>query len=470
VVMVLSLLTPMGPVFAADGGGLGAMATGQPAASPSFTYSPSDSTYSEQATGRFYVRADSIDDGYLSYEWHRSAAYDAPQDKTASAAAIKATAQEFTTDNADASLKADGTKSVLDFTTSSVDATAYYYYWATVTNHVDSNGDGDTNDSGETNYLDSGLAEAKVVDRAMKLSAEMYDSYQYLYPELQNGDFSALNTNDNYSINVVPNASGFPSFGWQTTHYATLSGYTPRCIEIRGNGRAESNNGGNSNEDIGYTSYGFDPNRDELKSYQHGAYAELSAAAYSSIFQEIATIPGKIYEWSLDHITRPPNGNDRPDVMAVVIGASLNSAEDYGSTTSYYNKYNASTNIDSQGTFNSKALTAPENGGPYVYGVNQYTYFQTIVNQVMSENGITAGSYTDTDTTHYFSRNFNSVPQVYSTKYNDKTYYVSLSSATKDFSNNESGSRWRHRSGSYTVPAGQGTSVFAFVNIYSTSA
>ncbi|MDR0414509.1 MAG: hypothetical protein LBH84_03745, partial [Prevotellaceae bacterium] len=410
------------------GGNVSAQTT-KNAQPPVITKEPVGGTFAKKATLRLSLQASSPDGGVLTYKWYSQG----PNDPKPL-------------------LIPNASESVLHDTTPG--DSGIYYYHCVVINTIIVNG---------TPTLDSSTsqpAKVKIVDRSVKQAAAKYDSYQYLYPELQNGNFSVFTATakDNWGVNVVPDNSGFPSFGWQTTHYATAPyGYTPRCIEIRGIANPTYTG-------IPYTGYDLDPNRDELAPTQHGSYAELSAAAYSSIFQEIATVPGKIYEWSLDHITRSPFGKNNPDVMGVVIGASLNLPEDYGATTSYYNKLNNTTNIESI----DNSLTSASRGGPYVYGVNQYTYFQAIVDKVMAENGIVKGIYSETnEPKHYFSKDFNSFPQTYTTVYNGNVYYVSLSSATRDFDNNEPGSRWRHRSGSYTVPAGQGTTVFAFVNIYS---
>jgi hypothetical protein len=427
--------------------------TGDPAREPLISLNPADATYAKSATLRAHVNAMSPDGGYLTYKWYISGKYNNPLDgenadhtlSDSQKTAIKTGAAEI----------ADQTSAILTATTPS--EAGYYYYWAVITNNKDANDDGLISGDDETALHETSFATIKIIGRSSKNTAEKYNTYQYLYPSLQNGDFSVLNQTGTLAANPVPDANGFPGYGWQTTHYS-------RTLEIRGNANYVND---------GYTGYNFSA-QDEIRSDQHGAFCELSASAYSSIFQEISTVPGKVYEWSIDHITRKPyaEGNavtNRPDVLAVVIGANLNEAADYGSTTSYYNKVNANTAANA-------TYTTAANGGPYVYGTDRYTYFQAIVDQVMVDNGIAPGEYNSTNRDEYFSPDFNSVDRSYTTTYNGSVYYVFLSSATRDmgpFSStgvSANGSRWRHRSGVYTVPKGQGTSVFAFVNIYSQSA
>ncbi|MDR1798326.1 MAG: InlB B-repeat-containing protein, partial [Bifidobacteriaceae bacterium] len=421
----------------------------QPAAADTIHFSKQPverSTYARQGTMRLSVQAEATDGSALTYQWKWSTKADksSPQNVTGQ----------------------DGSDTRAVLTATAPDTPSTYYYWVEVT-------------AGDTT-APSSVAQVVVVNRAIKDTATKYDSYQYLYTSLQNGDFTALNTSNTYTLNITPDTTGFPSFGWQTTHYATTASYRPRAIELRGNGRAEDNHPAGTSGETVYTGYGLQA-QDELLASQHGAYVEMSAAASSSLFQEIATVPGKVYEWSMDHITRKPytEGTEavqnRPDVMAVVIGAGINTEADYGSTTDYYNKTAAGTNILTAGElWNNKTLDAEANGGPYTYGVNQYTYFQAIVNKVLTENNIQAGEWDSTNVNDYFAASFNSVDRSYSTTYNGHAYYVFISSATRDLkygtAQAETGSRWRHRSGSYSVPAGQGTTVFAFVNVYSSSA
>ncbi|MDR2672597.1 MAG: Ig-like domain repeat protein [Coriobacteriales bacterium] len=407
--------------------GIGTLATGQPAAAPQFTHNPADSVYSEAASGRFYVRASSIDGGYLSYQWYRSQAYDAPQNKTQNADAIKATGTAFTADNPDPILKADGTKSTLDFTTPTVEATTYYYYWTTVTNHVDSNGNDTTTDPGETNYLDSGIAEVKVVNKTLS-------------PSLVLGDFESF---ANIGVGVRPIVDYWPSstypFAWNST--------------------VNENHGGNRSNNNGIGKV-FDINphgtwRTGLEDGKHGTYSiEIAPFYAASAYQEIATVPGKIYEWSFDHACR--YSAKSPDVMALIIGPAVNDKNEYGKYVSnepdYWNTLKASTT--------PTQFTPPYPAdGDYPYGINNHsnaaginsnndTYFLAILNQMMKDYGL--------KTSQLPSVANNS--EGFATTYYGKNYYVYIASTI--FSE-----AWKTKSGAYTVPAGQGTTVYGWLDI-----
>ncbi|MDR2296024.1 MAG: hypothetical protein LBD95_04425, partial [Clostridiales Family XIII bacterium] len=145
-VLVLALLLPILPSVprvAADG-----------VEAPRIVRQPSDGTYSEQATARFYVRASSPDDGYLTYAWYISGPYNAPipADRTGDLTGVKIEGAE---------------SSVLTTLTPAVTGTLYYYYWVEIQNHS----------GGETSTsLRSRAALAKIVDKALQ-------------PQLMNGDF-----------------------------------------------------------------------------------------------------------------------------------------------------------------------------------------------------------------------------------------------------------------------------------------
>ncbi|MDR1029048.1 MAG: hypothetical protein LBL63_06480, partial [Clostridiales Family XIII bacterium] len=421
-------------------GGFLQAALGAPAQPPTFTHNPADSTYSEEADARFYVRADSGDGGYLTYEWHRSKAYDEPQDKNVNAEDIKNDgASTFDPGSDDASLKADGTKSVLDFKTPVVDETTYYYYWVTVTNHIDSNGDGDTLDNNETNSMDSGVAEAKVVDR--KLSTE-----------LQNGDFATFNnlpafnsgqwTSNNYYVetplSVVP--------GWDTTANGNSDSSKGKTLEIQvvgGSAYLYKNNPWDAQNRLGHGVNGTET----APLY----FAELCCITPSSLYQEIATVPGKIYEWSLDHAATRTN-NALEDVMAVVIGAAINEQDDYRGDLGTTNRYQSDVTVGNH----AKGYWNGQNFGPfdYPYGENG------------SVDGKTTTTYfTDICMKLATSRGYDSMAGLAANKgetfiqsYNGYDYYVYICSSVR---------KWTHYAGTYTVPAGQGTTVFGFVTLQS---
>ncbi|MDR1954064.1 MAG: hypothetical protein LBQ21_06290 [Clostridiales Family XIII bacterium] len=419
------------PVLGADKLGAGQ------AAQPKISRNPSASTFSKNADARFYVNASSNDGGYLTYQWHISKPYADPVDGVNQG---DSNIDNDIKNDPGASLIADGTKYVLTTKTPDVSATTYYYYWVTVTNNKDFNGDGDTDDSGERASLDSAFSETKVVNRTLFTSVQYGDFEAYTTAKLTDGWYGILR-------NFHP-SQGF----WNTTHEGTPDGRewsTGKQLEI---GSAYVTNGGNRTRQ-----------------------AELSAFSSSTIYQEIATVPGKIYEWSIDHAARTERVSDtNPDVVAVVVGPAINAETDYDDmgVTNYWNKVSPTEfNNKNITTTTSKAFPTPftfsygasptlvnstcaavEYGGAYAYGVNMNTHFNAIVTQVMSQNDITSNDYNNA--------NFNSTDRTYTTAYGGKTYYVYISSSPRN-------GRWNKRNGVYTIPEGQGTTVFGFVSISS---
>ncbi|MDR1293078.1 MAG: hypothetical protein LBJ91_06780, partial [Clostridiales Family XIII bacterium] len=436
--------------------------TGAAAKPPTFTHDPDDSVYSESADARFYVRADSIDNGYLTYEWRRSKAYSEPQNKMTSAAAIKADAgaSAFDPSNDEAGLKADGTKSVLDVKTPEVNGMAYYYYWVRVTNHVDSNGDGDTDDDDETNWLDSGLAEAKVVDRTLE-------------DHIINGDFSTIVDKGLDTPGIRSEHRGWGSFpnemipGWDTTHFQVNQAedsrpYAGKQYEIQSLDTTMPNSIGTSgNTTPDDTTAGHGLNGSNTAPYY---VCELADQDYSSIYQEIATVPGKIYEWSLQHSAI---NSSQKDVMAVIIGASINEKSDYGSDATY--RW-----VDPVQVHDSQAPYVGDRTYEYPYGQHASAVYE--YGSVPS--GKTAGYPIYDESSSYFydilmklakeKYGSSTNPTVfkdhagesYDITYNGNIYYIYIAS---------SGTKWTNYNGSYTIPAGQGTTVFSFVGISSPS-
>jgi hypothetical protein len=343
---------------------------------PVIARQPAGATYSKNATARFYVNAYSIDGGYLEYQWYRSAPFSAPQ---SGANTVKAGATAL----------AGGVEAMLITTTPAVDGTTYYYYWVKITN----------NKNGDSDFVESSFALTKVVNRT-------------LHTSLMQGDFEGMGA----SVSVPLGAY------WNTTH----DGKTPDAI---------SGFGGNSTYPkkvleiypTAIYNYGNKPYNNNSTSV-----AELSPFAACSNYQDIATVPGKIYEWSLDHGARYNLAGD-PQVMAVVIGPAINMVSDYsgfGITKRWLND----------------AAAPPDH--VYPYGKNYTTYFYDIVNKLAKDNNTTVASL----------RSMPSGGAPYTVAYGGNTYYVYLSSDKKDLN-------FVHRSGVYTVPAGQGTTVFGFVPI-----
>jgi uncharacterized repeat protein (TIGR02543 family) len=340
----------------------------------------------------------------------------------------------------------DGSKSIL--TCKAPAAPGRYFYWVTVTNNKDTNDDGDTDDPGEKMSVDSALAVAKVVDRT-------------LFDSVLHGDFE-----DYYNSFIKENNagdSGFPpSKGyWNTTHEGSpfnTSGYTPTGKLFQFMEAIAGGAGNDSNRVI-----------------------ELSNFYPNSIYQEVATVPGKVYEWSMQHAALQYTGSgssNLPDVIALVVGPAINEESDYTDmgVTNYWNK------VDST-EFNNVSITTkksewykppftysygasptevcptcalPQYGGAYNYGVNMNTHFNAIVNQVLLESGLTAADYNAN-----YGVNFNDTDRAYATTYGGKPYYVFISASPRTTK------QWYTRAGAYTVPAGQGTTVFGYVSVSS---
>ncbi|MDR2671682.1 MAG: hypothetical protein LBC26_08195, partial [Oscillospiraceae bacterium] len=363
------------------------------AVAPQFTRHPSDSTYAKGANARFYVRAASTDGGYLTYQWYRSQPYTEPLAATGSALSEEQKQAIKNEDSNPTALSdAEGAAtSVLTTVTPDVTGVTYYYYWVEVTNHKDMNGDEDADDPGETVARDSAFALTKVVDRT-------------LFTSVQHGDFEYVSSySADYSAEVWKPSNGY----WDTTHLYTNK---PKILEI----------GTRSQYAVGST-----------------MMAELSSYNASSIYQEIATVPGKIYEWSLDHYGRASTGRQ---VMAVIIGPVINEESDYKDFGIETDRWSVDT---------TKATTSVSY--LYPYGANWDTYFADIFRKLAEDNNTTLSALQSLASGAY----------TYTVQYGSNTYYVQISSVYQ-------GERGQ-RSGVYTVPVGQGTTVFGFVPVTSTT-
>lgn len=170
---------------------------------------------------------------------------------------------------------------------------------------------------------------------------------------------------------------------WQTTH-------TGKKIELR------------------------DPTVFKLPTEGHGAYAcELAADVASSIYQEIATSPGSVYSWSVDHAGRGGGYDSAVMVVGPALESVWNDAESQASASYPYGLSIASRNR---------------------------TLFNVIMDQTVAEQGLPNAQALS--------------GKEYTTVYNGNTYFV------YGMVDNP----WRTHTGSYTVPEGQGATVFAFVD------
>ncbi|MDR1589287.1 MAG: hypothetical protein LBS51_03745, partial [Oscillospiraceae bacterium] len=342
---------------------------------------PSDGTFAKSATLRLYVTAYSQTGGALEYEWSAVDEHDVtviipPKDNG---------------------------KSVLTTTTPSAAGT--YKYSVTVTDSIDGGG-----------TTVSSAATIKIVDRELK-------------PEIQNGNFTDYPTNVFPSVATYTPANGF----WNTTHDGTVNDTTSGYVSNTGYKKIL--------EVLPASTYGLSQGNTDPAGNATGNLktAELSSYAPSSLYQEIATVPGKIYEWSLDHGARTSAPSD-PQLCAVVIGPAINGEADYTDRSIANNRW-----IDD-------AAAAPD--GVYPYGRNYTTFFYDVVSQLAVD---TFGEGKDA---RYFATAMgkNAGGAAYTTVYGGSTYYIYISSDLKD-------AYFTHRSGVYTVPDGQGTTVFGFVPV-----
>lgn len=360
-----------------------AYAEGAANSTVTITHQPVGGTFAKGAPLRLYVQAFSPDNHLLTYQWYRS----------------DALAGEGT--------PIDGqTSSTLNVTTPSVSGTAYYY--------------------AEITDASSGL---KVRSNAAAVSVQdwtVYDEDQTtaenpaptstagsrpFWLELQNGGFECT---------VGATVHGSIYFenlpGWHTTITSMDSNYQGKRI-IEAANASETykvpNLAGSS------------------------LVAELASTDVSCLFQEVATQPGKIYSWKLDHHGRA-GGAAGNDVMAVVIGPALTQEETESLAT-------------------SGVIKGGSDSVTYPYGTNasrteEKSLFNAIVNALKAQEGGTlpsSGEYV--------------VPYVLPSGAT-RNYYVSMTSDPR-----VANASWGHYAGTYTVPEGQGSTVFAFANISSGS-
>ncbi|MDR2682786.1 MAG: hypothetical protein LBB64_02825, partial [Dysgonamonadaceae bacterium] len=304
-----------------------------------------------------------------------------------------------------------------------------YYYWCEITN----------NDDSSQNKAESFMVKVKIVKKTLP-SAMINGNFEYFVnyntgvsvkgPAGHNVYVTdsatfverLLSRYCDYAVSNPHHPAG-NIVGWETTH------------ELMTNAQPLYGNGTIGKKDIEILSEytylkagcGYSP--------EHRLVAELSALVKSNLYQEIATVPGKIYEWSLDHLSIKSENTKYDDVMAVVIGPAINAPEDYNGYTNYWNKKTASYAADTK-------------DGDYPYGVNTYSYFNAVVDKLAASLGVNM----ETLAANYTHKSF-------TVTYNDKKFYVYISNDKRndDF--------WTHCKGTYSVPEGQGTTVFGFVSI-----
>ncbi|MDR2628175.1 MAG: hypothetical protein LBC40_09105, partial [Dysgonamonadaceae bacterium] len=385
---------------------------------PTITKQPENATFAKQSTGRFYVSASNTDGGYLTYEWFRSEKFADPLNNPNGADKTAITAKR----------QLVGTSSTL--TTITPSEAGYYYYWVEITNHKNE----------ETALLESAIVMAKVVDATLPdhiINGSMEYWRSFPIAKGTNGSFRfSVIRSTNYFFAVWKGTFGDGNYvdSGGTIHAAYISseridGYASSALSDKENGWYTTHYKYMSDDILPQiTGYEAIEVWEANGSAADGSFCvELGATAASSLYQEIATVPGKIYEWSMYHRSRSKNSLEK---IAVVIGKSITEENDYSTSSGVTNRWNK----DKEGNYYA------EN---YHYGVNNDTYFNDIVSKLVADRGTTEQNIAD---------------GTYRVDYNGSTYYVDIRSNRN--------ATWTKHPGVYTVPAGQGYSTFAFVYVY----
>jgi hypothetical protein len=407
---------------------------------------PENATFAENATARFYVNAFSTDNGYLTYQWFRSKEFSTPIKQTG-AGGTYSDADKTAIKNGGVKLP-EGDKATLTTITPAVTGTKYYYYWVEITNN-----------KGNEKASIEVFAMAKVVDRTLP-------------DHITNGDFSTVYA-PNGQNTIYWSNGGTPVNGWYTVAgQSRLPNW--KTTDLGGSGNSNVPGFGDIRQSfqlftVNLKPFGYyaatdkdavaepknpvpvntDPTTSSTTEPHIVAYTkhgdnggdtgnfgaiELANGSPSSVYQEIATIPGKIYEWSLDHIRRV-NNDDKKDIMAVIIGAAINEQSDLGADANLWENDNiAELHYPYGSSYTREPAESP-------------TYFFKIVN-ALAKRVIGASAMPSALATRS--------GEAFTQEYNGYNYYIYIIAT---------GREWTTYPGSYTVPAGQGTTVFGFLAI-----
>ena len=283
---------------------------------------PSDATYSKNAPARFSVSAVSPDGGSLTYQWYISIAYDRQQDAPNVTGKTAITTQSVPLTN-DANTSGATSAVLLTKTPTFSDAAAhkYYYYWCEVTNHKFENG-AMVPSVPNVSYL----ATVKVVNRTLP-------------DHLVLGDLEDFEDKPHLSVKAIDTywpIAKYPN-RWNSTTNEIATSLSHDAAVV---GKAFDINLHNTFR------AGWIENWTDEEIAAHGTYSmEIAPYFSATAYQEIATVPRKIYEWGFDHAARR---SGQTDIMAQIIGPAINAESDYGqytaSETNYWNRVSASTN------------------------------------------------------------------------------------------------------------------------------
>ncbi|MDR0566312.1 MAG: hypothetical protein LBG47_04640 [Prevotellaceae bacterium] len=426
----------------------------QAAVQPYITKHPAAATYAKGAPARFYVSAYSPNDGYLTYQWYRSKNFGSPFTLSPDGGY---TPEQKNQIKAGATPLPEGDKAILATTTPtdlsspsnpSSDTTTFCYYWVNIKNTKDN----------ATDSTESEFALAKIVNRTLE-------------SKLMNGDFQTYDTTGFFAYDGSI-ASGVPTacWGslpldipntkmpyWNTTHdgnYAVDNQKNVHLGKVAEIQWVSSDNKVAATNKLDTTGHAQTPNSVIKHEWARTAplVAELSVAMSSSLYQEVATVPGKIYEWGLDFSAY--NAADVTELLAVIIGPAINDSSDYQNGVTNRWRSNITYTLNKGNSSSFHAIQPGTYTWQYPYGYNTTnSFFQDIVNSMELDNNLSNNNNS------YASLRTDLSGKQYIVRYNGANYYVKFV-ADKGYDN-----QWTHMTGTYTVPTGQGTTVFGFVSI-----
>lgn len=483
----------------------------------------------KRATLMLYTQAMPQDEGALTYQWYRSTVatnqnFDITSDGVADAiraSAVIVSGQDHYTLN-------EPLPDPFPTTETDKSKVAYYYYWCKVTNtkggedcsvdtdickvmvynkeladHLRNGGfqefyddfDGTTAGSSSSNNAYDKIARSgrpfiaggvgrywtSTDNGDYPATGGTYVNQDYVWDDNNKAsvawyDYTGTAHDYGYAVNTYPNAGTTfalpPALGgayesgvkyWDTTHAFSATGNagysngkTTQLMVATGYGSGQmyldpqGHNKGYFKDSVGFKPW-----------HSYPYIVELSPDAPSSLYQEIATLSGKIYEWSLDHAPRSGRSGDEAynNRLAVVIGPAINSPDDYNEmgVTSLWKNTNTSFTISGYTQYKGREY---ENL-IYPYGVNatgtgKTSFFNNIVDRIDTSYGnIAVGDHV-----------------VSYLKDLRRKYFVFVGDTDIDLDQNVNKgdvkiyeANWTTHSGVYSVPVGQGITVFSFVGL-----
>ncbi|MDR1606548.1 MAG: hypothetical protein LBS41_05495 [Streptococcaceae bacterium] len=363
--------------------------------SPVIDHQPVGGTFAKGAPLRLIVQAHSDDAGHLTYQWETKAASE--------------TEWRDVADEPDGAVGSDddtiGKTAILNkvFTPEQVGT---YSYRCKVTNTLSGNSAHVYTAETSVTVIDEIAAATYDTSNGKKTNGTAYtaDDLQYyngtkafnqLYPTLLNGNFESGTTGNSYARKA--GASNTVAY-WDTTRGAVGSDDIKMLTITKGSGST-----------LGY-----------------------ATIANTTIYQEVATQPGRIYNWQFQ---QGGTASSAKNICAVIIGpASVD-------TTTIW-PYGVDGSDDP--AHPAEALTTQDNT------------FSKIIDQLKTDNGLTAttgDSVSDTDYDAWAALN----DRQFAVTYLGHTYSVALTAST--------GTAFAAHSGSGTIPEGQGRTIVGVTTV-----